>query len=402
MIKSKRVIYTLLALIGFALIITSSFMIWRVIKVRDRITYLDILVRPPTSFPLIQKWRLDLGNSAHDYPIYQDGLVFMLADYTIVSNLYGIEADTSQIIWQQELYKPGYRRCLTSEYLVFGSWAIVVLKAQTGELLWQKENTNSARATCSQDTIFYSEVPRYSIWAADLATGQDIWKGTEPHKGFSGFIYSPETDQIIADESNVPGYMYIIEASSGLINRSIEMRLYAPEDGNGDRGSMYLIDRNELFISGNVLNVQTGDLIHKEERYGSRLPPTVTSDTMYLPALEDGVVAFDRVNYDVKWLYSSPAPKYGSDSIYTISNVAILDDIGYIIFSDATLRAFDLETGQEIGYWQPSKEDLMDWRVCTYPNPRSDCIESARAGLTISEDTLFVSFGDGKLYAFGK
>ena len=122
---------------------------------------------------------------------------------------------------------------------------------------------------------------------------------------------------------------------------------------------------------------------------------------MYLPALEDGVVAFNRVNYEVQWIYPPPSSTPTTDRVYTLSQVALLDGIGYVIFSDVTLRAFDLETGQELGHWQPRVEDLIDWRVCIYPNPRSDCIESARAGLATSEDTLFVSFGDGKLYAFG-
>ena len=82
--------------------------------------------------------------------------------------------------------------------------------------------------------------------------------------------------------------------------------------------------------------------------------------------------------------------------------MAVLDGVGYIIFSDVTLGAFDLETGKELGYWQPDKEAMWDWPVCTYPNPRYDCNRAARAGLSTSDNTLFVSFGDGKLYAFSK
>jgi hypothetical protein len=166
---------------------------------------------------------------------------------------------------------------------------------------------------------------------------------------------------------------------------------------------MYLIDRGEFFIGGTVLDATTGRLVHYENRYGSQKPPTVTTDTLYLPSASDGVVAFNRATYNIKWIYPPPPPNPGlAGPLETESSVAILDDIGYVIFSDATLRAFDLETGQELGYWQPRKEDLWDWRVCTFPPPPVDCIESARAGLTASEDTLFVSFGDGKLYAFGK
>jgi hypothetical protein len=114
------------------------------------------------------------------------------------------------------------------------------------------------------------------------------------------------------------------------------------------------------------------------------------------------VVAFTRATYEIKWLYPSPQRQDNSGSFRPLSQVAILNGLGYIIFSEATVWAFDLESGQEVGYWQPNVEELREWRVCTYPEPRFDCIEEARAGLATSEDTLFVSFGDGNLYAFGE
>jgi hypothetical protein len=84
-----------------------------------------------------------------------------------------------------------------------------------------------------------------------------------------------------------------------------------------------------------------------------------------------------------------------------MSPVAIFDGVGYVIFADATLRAFDLETGREIGYWQPKGADLFYWSVCTLM-PFLGCTSPSGYGMATSEDTLFVSFGDGKLYAFGK
>lgn len=86
--------------------------------------------------------------------------------------------------------------------------------------------------------------------------------------------------------------------------------------------------------------------------------------------------------------------------------LGIFNGIGYVIFDDATLRAFNLETGQEIGYWQPQGLDLLFWPGCTLPIPQLpnpfDCVHSSGVGMTASEDTLFVSFGDGRLYAFGR
>ncbi|HXV97333.1 MAG TPA: hypothetical protein VEC93_02850, partial [Anaerolineae bacterium] len=193
---------------------------------------------------------------------------------------------------------------------------------------------------------------------------------------------------------------YIVEAKSGLLKNSFDKVAIAPTDGSWERGPMYLVDRQELFVGGTILDTETGQIIHKEERYTTNHLPFVTADRVYLSANLAGVVAFDRPAYNINWIYQ-PQSKTQWIPLNVLSPIAILDGIGYALFSDATLRAFDLETGQEVGYWQPGIFDLLRWPLCQIP-PVPGCIQTARAGLTTSEDTLFVSFGDGKLYAFGQ
>lgn len=387
----------LLGLLVILSIISGLSVVWVLDRHQDRTEYVEELTRPSTSISLSLKWQTTLGYSTYDSPAYQGDLVLMPANNLLTSSWYGLDINTGSIIWQIQTAEYSLLRCLTSKYLILsGPLSFLSIESSTGKLIWQKGKAETA--SCSPDKVFYSEVPRYSISAADLTTGQDIWIGTNPYKDFfNGVIYNPETDEVIANR----GYFYIIDPQTGLLRDKFSQIGFPPTDG-GQRDAMYLVDQGELFISGNVLNAQTGEVIHYEERFESARPPTVTADTIYLPALSDGVVAFDRTTYEVKWIYPSPLNKSGTHRLETISSVAILNGIGYVIFADATLRAFDLETGQELGYWQPSADDLWDWRVCTYPHPRADCIKSARAGLATSEDTLFVSFGDGKLYAFGK
>lgn len=389
--------YKLLIYVFLILVIFTAFaaLIRARERYQDRLTYIEQLVQPTSSFPLHKNWDRKLGQGPQDYPAYQDGLIIMPAS-NFFNYWYGLEAKTGEVVWRQQVPEQNFLRCLTPEYLVLsGPKSFLALRRQTGVIIWQRERANTA--SCSETTVFYSEVPRNSISAVKLSTGHDLWRGTQPRKMVSGLIYNPETDEIVAD-GNI-----VVEANSGVLKRYFNVATIAPQGGPPwRRGPMYLIDQGQLFVGEDVLDTQTGQIIHKEQQYGTARPPTVTADTMYLAALSDGVVAFDRTNYEVKWIYPSPLNAAGTQRLETISSVAILNEIGYVIFADATLRAFDLETGQELGYWQPSPDDLWDWRVCTYPNPRSDCIESARAGLATSDDTLFVSFGDGKLYAFGK
>jgi outer membrane protein assembly factor BamB len=353
--------------------------LYRVYKV------LYVISRPSTVFPLKLKWQIELGSSTYERPAYQDGLVLFPANGSVSSHWYGLEATTGQVIWSQRVRRNSFLRCLTSEYLVVsGQASLVILKTRSGKIVWTGERAHTA--TCSEEVLFYSGVPRDSVGAINLSSGQWLWGGTTPFKSFNGLVYNPEAEELIAKETTLPGDMYIIEVGSGQLKHSFDKVVYAPEDG-GKRGPMYLIDRRELFIGGTVQDAQTGEVIHKEDRYSTNFPPTVTENMMYLSSGYE-VVAFDRADYNIKWIYSPER------SAHTTSPVAILDGIGYVIYSDVTLRATDLETGQLLGYWQPEVGDLLSWSVHgTIPTG---------VGMAASEDTLFVSFGDGKLYAFGE
>ncbi len=394
--KKKFSLVAIVSISGCLLIVLGGWLGFQLFQT----TYLDAISRPQTAFPLKLKWKMELGNSSYQSPAYQTGLVVIPVDDKSGRYWYGLNASSGEVVWSQSIKKTVFRHCLTPKYLVLASpWSFMTLNTQTGEIIWTAER--SYAATCSKDTVFLSGVPRDSIEALDIGTGQRLWESTNPRKSFFGLIYDFETDILLADESNVPGDMYTIAPESGLLETSFSKVAYAPMDGDRSRGPMYLIDRGDLFVDGTVLNALTGQIIHKEEQFNANVPPRVTDNAMYLSAWFDGVVAFDRLGYNVKWIYPAPERNDSSET-HTLSQVAILDAIGYVIFSDATVRTFDLETGKELGYWQPNEDSLRDWSVCTYPSPRFGCDESARAGLTVSDDTLFVSFGDGKLYAFNK
>lgn len=369
------------------------------------------LRQPATSFPLSLKWQADLGYSTYERPILQDGLVLLPADYTIFSSYwYGIEANTGQIAWSQRIGSDNFRRCLTTDYLVVSSpGSLFVLKAQTGEIVWQETEDRYWSANCSE-TMVFSIIPRGWLQAFDISNGQKLWGGTNPRKSFAkSLIYNSEAGEIIARELYLPGKFYTIDPNSGTLLDSFEAAegVFPPDDRRFQRGPMYLIDRGQIFIGGTVLGARTGQVIHKEERYRTLIPPVVTVDTVYISS-NSGVVALDRETHSVKWIYQ-PQSKPPSIPLHTISPIAILDGVGYVIFMDATLRAFDLETGQELGYWQPGLRDLWGGPTCDVFPFKLHCLvamqfrwDTARAGLTTSEDTLFVSFGDGKLYAFDK
>lgn len=402
MISSKAIkFYKLLGLLIFIILLCVLCQLARPLWLR----------LPATSFPLNMKWQVDLGRSAYERPAIQGDLVLIPVNDTFSSYWHGIVANTGQIAWSQRIGPDNFRRCLADEYLVVsGPDSLFVLRPQTGEIVWQQKEGPYWGSTCSE-TMVFNIVPRGWMQAFNLSNGQMLWEGTKPVTSFgSSLIYDSEAEEIISKELYVPGRFYMIDPNSGdLLSSFDEIKdVFPPNDGRSQRGAMYLIDQGQLFIGGTIVDVRTGQVIHKEDRYRTFTPPTVTLDTVYISNGNTGVIALDRETYTVKWVYQ-PQSKLPSISLHSISPVAILDGIGYVIFMDATLRAFDLETGQELGYWQPDLIDLWYGPTCQVLPPTLSCLvatnfgwDAARAGLATSDDTLFVSFGDGKLYAFGK
>jgi len=354
-----------------------------------------LFIRPIVSFPLNQRWQTDLGRSTYERPAYQNGLILFPANTILSSRWYGLEANSGQIVWSQRITRNSFRRCLTDEYLVIsGTSSLVTLESKTGKFIWVGERAHTA--TCNKDVLFASGVPRDSIYAFNLATKKSVWSETTPIKLVSSVIYNPQTKDLLAKESTLPGDIYVIDAETGIVKNSFDKVVYAPDEGQ--RGPTYLVDGDELFAGGTVLNAETGKVIHKENVYNTNTPPTVTADTMYLSS-GNSVVAYDRITYKTKWIYSAKSVA-GLIPVLAISPVSILEGTGYVIYSDATLRAIDLDTGQELGYWQPELWDRWMWSVCI-PFSFPFCTPLTGVGTVALEDTLIVSFGNGKLYAFG-
>jgi outer membrane protein assembly factor BamB len=363
-------------------------------------TYL--LTLPKTSFPLNLKWKLDLGFSSSDTPVYQDGR-FIFSTYSIIgTQWYSIDPGTGKVEWIRAASRGDVLRCLTQKYLILssktgnngllalnnpGTPGIRVLVKQNGELAWEQDI--SYAQTCSESLVFASG-SRGDIGALDIATGQTIWWGTKPHINHGRLMYNPETEELIAEyKANT---IHFIDPLSGRILRSQENSVFVSDK--------YLIDRGELFVGTGILDAGTGQLIHEMPFYRDDAPPTVTEDTIYISG--GGIVALDRGTYKLKWLYQ-PQDENQWIPRSALSPMTILDEKGYVITSDGALRAIDLDTGQELGYWQLGPIDLFKLPYCTTLPPVPNCIFLAsRVGLSASQNTLVVSFGDGKLYAFSR
>ena len=361
------------------------------------------LKQPASGFPLKLQWEANLGHTTYERPAYKNGLILIPAESWFNSSWYGLDEMTGQVFWSRNTGKArgryNFRRCLTDDYLVIsGHLSLYVLEPQTGNMIWGGERADryyANTATCTNEIVI-TGISRSYLQAFNLTEGQLIWTTSSANRNLSDPVYNPDTEQIIA--YGPEGILNTISPHDGTLIRSFERSTAPPYEEW--RGSMYVVDEGQLFLGGTVLDATTGEVLHKEDQYQTLVPPTLYGDTIYISSNREGIIALDRSSFKVKWIYQ-PQPKNSWFPLIALSQVAILDEVGYVIFSDATLRAFDIETGQALGYWQPPTMDLWNWPICMPPVVLG-CNEVAKVGLATSDDTLFVSFGDGKLYAFRK
>lgn len=338
-------------------------------------------------FPLRIIWETDLAGELFTPLAYQDNRLFVGRIYSFWASWYGIDANSGKIRWSKRTGRV-YLRCLLSELMVLSSNAgMRVLQLSDGKTIWSS-NYAEYTATCNKDVVYGGGVPRDPIRAYDLYTGERFWSSAKA--GMYGLVYNPQTQELVGHADDY----YIIDVETGRTKRSFSnFDIYFPDYGDLFMGPILLVDQGELFSGGIVQDAQTGELIYKDrEGANTKYPPALTPNTMYISARDVGIVAYEREGYEIKWVYQ-PQP---TEPLNPLAPIAILDNIGYAVFSDTTVRAFELETGQEIGYWQPAVRGFRFWCI----NPPFFFNRLGKASLVTSDTVLFVSFGDGRLYAF--
>jgi outer membrane protein assembly factor BamB len=388
-VKKKYIFSTLFIL----LIVGLGIFVWLEIHKQ---TQTSLLKQPKSAFPLTLKWTKALDGSGYGSPIYQDGLVFFSTNNLgFTSSWHGLEAITGDLVWSQQVEgRSSSLDCLTSTYLVIhGFEGFLSLNPKSGEIVWRGED-DRWDTTCSNELVV-AVVPRGTLKAFDISTGELRWRTSLSDANFYSIIYQGMVHELLGVAN---GTFYIIDPDTGKILRSLDNELPF-----GLTDSSTIID-GQLFSEGGVMDTRTGELTRLE--ISSGFPPALLHHRIYFSAFDKGVVALDRETFQEEWTYLPSSPIQAKNAILvTLTKVAVLDNIGYVILSDATLRAFDLETGQELGYWQPDDEILSNWPSGCLGNPRigpNRCTAGVLAGLTVAEDILIVSFGGDKLYALGK
>ena len=343
-----------------------------------------------SNFPLALKWQHNLDATSVLSPRAWGDVLIMRGNSLLRNQLYALDMRSGDSLWERD------------GHLILGAWlseqgklivgvgqSIQVLNIRTGELLWSAPSFSQvSNITYSEGRVFV-QVSRSTFRAYDLETGQMLWQSSVEQQ--STIHYDARHQSLIAIPLTHPGNYSWLDPISGRLLRTEENKVPA----RSFPGTWPIVENGKIYEGALVIDATTGTPLCIHPESGGDLVPGANGDydlpligDMLYISTESKVVAFDTVTCQPRWQYQ-PRGTSGRGQPKVVSNPAVLNGIVYAIFSDATVRAVDQQSGQEIGYWQAT----------TVKYSFSD--NSAIPGVAVSNDTLVASFGNGQIYAFG-
>lgn len=335
------------------------------------------------SLPLQPLWDQDTPKPIDRAPWIVEKFVLLEGDNTLV----GLDPTSGDIAWSFEA--PGSIDDYTSRdvvveghyvaFRVLPGGALLVVDTGTGNLAW-KTNAPVKEFDAGENKVFLKITDaRYE--ARSLAEGKILWT-FEPtaYSKRSGIKY--HEGQLFVWEGNEH---YVLDSETGSVELYYEGEPYSSDIASLSHDGVFFA----LKSSPDLLVAMSIDDRHVIWEYGISNPlqnPYIQEERIYFSDSGGSLVAVDVKTGDLLWQFAPPATEEGQ-KIKLLSNPVELQGIVYGIFSDATLRGVNKESGVEIGYIQFPSVSQLRWQA-TMPS------------LATSNHVLFVSPGYRKIYAF--
>lgn len=351
------------------------------------------LAPPTANFPVTLKWQQSLDCTSVLPPqAWGEILIVPNNHCRNTCRLYALDVRSGDILWQRGgsdlrvTNWPGSRLSQGGKLVVGTDEGVQALDLYTGETLWTAPSFMAVRNMVYDEGKVFARV-EWSIFSAyDLETGQMLWQSGVDQR--SEIYYDAHNQSLIAVPATFSGDYYWLDPDSGKILR------VKPGTIQIERMTTPIVENGKLYYGAFVMDAANATSLCVHPEYAESLYP---GDMFYdLPLLNDvlyistslSVVAFDTVACQPRWEYQ-PQGRLGRKRPEVVSNPAVLNGVVYAIFSDATLRAIDQQSGMEVGYWQAERINYLRGG------------DQALPGVVVSGDVLIASFGNGQLYAFG-
>lgn len=401
MTRLRRVLSTG-TILGILFLIASCSKLGLPLQVSHKDTSHEIV---SNSLALTEKWQFQSEDRIAFPPTTSDGIVFVKTtqspialDTSSQSKLVALNAETGEKLWESAfsgLFKD--IGPIVSKGVVVvpvnAQRALRGIDKETGEKIWELSGRDTSDyvhgLTMSDKFIFAaSGIDPIRVFALDPETGKLIWEksGEYPSRSLVDVIYQNGKLYVLFTTD-----IYVLNADTGETLQKLRVGAPSYDRPTYDMDSLFMNPQKGIWsinLSNGVLNwAFTPECILLQDEGPTRqgryflYAPTPSTENVYVTGGCRKVFGLDKQTGMVKW-------EYDNKNEGTISRMAILDDIGYIMFTDGTILGLDLETGTEVGRLTTSSAKGQ-WEV-------------NRQGVAASLSKLFFTFGDNTLFAFGK
>ena len=299
------------------------------------------------------------------------------------------ELPLSQYIgWDRELHWS-----FSEENAFFiGGNKIIAANLATGLPPWPSKRYGSSTVISNNDNVFVASFG--FINAFDANTGSEQWRNSSdslPHHFV--MFYDEELNILVVPERDT---IYILNADTGEIVQQQQIE----EDEGWDFYCSNWLDtityyEERIYCGPMAVDLYTGEVVsNKKFRYsgGHVWRPLIKDNIMYFPAALGTIRALDLNTFELLWEFKPNS--VNDNNVRIISGAAVLDGAVYAIADNGFLYAFDIETGEEIGWWQ-SPEGVVDWT-------KGWSGSTPILGVVSDGEKLYVNFGKQTLYTFEK
>ncbi len=271
-----------------------------------------------------------------------------------------------------------------------GGHRIVAANLATGLAPWPSKRYGSDTVISNNDSVFVASSGVIS--ALDTNIGTEQWSRGSLPRHFVMF-YDEKLNILVVPERDI---IYILNADTG---EFVQQQQIEEDEGwdfyctNWRDTITYYEER--IYCGPMAVDLYTGEVIsNKKFRYtgGPVWRPLIKDNIMYFSAALGTIRALDLNTFELLWEFK-PKP-VNDNNVRIISGAAVLDGAVYAIADNGFLYAFDIETGDEIGWWQ-SPEGVVDWT-------KGWSGSTPMLGVVSDDEKLYVTFGKQTLYAFEK
>jgi outer membrane protein assembly factor BamB len=339
------------------------------------------------AFPLTVLWSFEAGGTIGVPPRLADGVVLIQSGSatSLASTHYAIDAATGELLWKHTANSSlGYSKTtwgvVGQNVVLANSDTVVALDVKKGSVAWTSSGYNAITSVATSGTdVFVSS----KNWLTDIdgATGSIRWRNTSMPGYSYRVLYDGGNNRLIVPAERY----YVLDPRDGSVITATGANVDCVDDLRYYEGL--------LLCETITYDATTGDVIVSTD-FGANdyawFPP-IDSNILFVRTDRGTVKAVGLPSMTSEWEYQ-PGANTQSSEPQIISNVALMRQTGFAIADDATLRAFSVIDGSEVGWWQYSY--VADWRTGTW-------IYVVIPGLFADGERLYATFGDQYLYAFG-